>query len=117
MIAASSALRQIGPVLSRLQLTTMAPVLLMAPKLGRSPVTPQVCEGDTIEPHVSVPMANGRRPAETADADPAEEPLDPLFRFQGFLVFPPNHRSAYASAPIDNLAHNTAPASFSFLYT
>src|SRR5438045_2011693 len=115
MMAASSALRQIGPVLSRLQLRTMAPVLLTDPNLGRSPATPQVCEGDTIELQVSVPMANGRRPAETADAGPADEPPDPLFRFQGFLVFPPNHRSAKASAPMDNLAHNTAPASFSFL--
>src|SRR3954464_10696829 len=94
MIAASVALRQIGPVLSRLQLSTMAPVLLMEPKLGRNPVTPQVCEGEMIDPHVSVPIAKGSSPAETAAAEPADEPLDPFSRFQGFLVLPPNQRSA-----------------------
>src|SRR5687768_17224515 len=109
-MAQSSALRQIGPALSRLQLNTMAPLLLVAPKVGRSPVTPQRVDGDIIEPHVSVPMAKGNSPAAVAAAEPAEEPLDPCFRFQGLLVRPPNQRSLNARAPKDSLAQSTAPA-------
>src|SRR6266704_1056224 len=109
-MASSSALRHIGPALSRLQASTIAPERLIEPKVGRNPVTPQLCEGDTIEPQVSVPMANGSRPAETAEAGPADEPLDPTVRFQGFFVLPPNQLSPLANAPSVSLAHNTAPA-------
>ncbi len=68
----------------------MAPVLLMLPNVGLSPVAPQVDDGEIIEPHVSVPIANGTRPATVAEADPADEPEDPVFKFQGFFVLPPN---------------------------
>ena len=34
-------------------------------------------------------MANGTNPATVADVDPADEPDDPYFKFQGFLVRPP----------------------------
>jgi hypothetical protein len=36
-------------------------------------------------------MVNGNKPATTEAAEPAEEPLDPCFKFQGFFVSPPNH--------------------------
>ena len=84
------------------------------PKVGLSPVVPQTVEGETILPNVSVPMAKGINQAETADALPAEEPLDPLSISHGFLVVPPNHTSPHANAPIDVLAIRTAPAAFSF---
>lgn len=84
-MAASSALLHIGPALSRLQHNTMAPLRLTDPKVGRKPVTPQVCDGETIDPWVSVPMAKGSKPAAVAEAEPAEDPLDPDFIFQGFL--------------------------------
>ena len=61
----------------------------MLPKVGLNPVAPQVVEGDTILPQVSVPMANGTSPATVADADPADEPEEPYCRFQGFFVLPP----------------------------
>ncbi len=76
-MAASSALRQMGPILSKLQLSTMPPFRLTVPNVGRKPVTPHRVEGETMEPHVSVPIANGNKPAEVAAAEPAEEPLDP----------------------------------------
>ena len=41
------------------------------------PVAPHRVDGETIEPNVSVPSANGTRPAAVADAEPADEPLDP----------------------------------------
>src|SRR4029079_6156793 len=111
-MASSSALRQIGPALSRLQQSTIAPERLIEPKLGLRPVAPHRAEGETIEPNVSVPTVNGSKPATTEAAEPAEEPLDPCFKFQGFFVSPPNHLLLYANAPNESLAHKTAPAFF-----
>src|SRR5215207_7751233 len=116
-MAASSAVRQIGPALSRLQQSTIAPLLLTVPKLGRKPVAPQRVDGETMEPRVSVPIVKGSKPATTEDADPADDPLEPCWRFHGFFVSPPNHLLLLASAPKESLAHNTAPAAFSFVYT
>ncbi len=55
----------------------MAPARLTLPKVGLSPVTPHLLEGETIDPSVSVPMAKPTNPAEVAAADPADDPLDP----------------------------------------
>ena len=76
MIASSTSqvsptLRVIGPILSILQVSAMQPVLGTRPWVGRIPVAPQRLEGETIEPHVSVPMANATSPAAVADAEPA----------------------------------------------
>src|SRR4029079_42723 len=97
------------------QLKPIAPYRLTRPYVGRSTVTPQRDEGDTIEPSVSVPIENPTRPAAVAEAGPADEPLDPICASSGcpgFRVTPANHRPPCASAPIDNFATSTAPASF-----
>src|SRR5215207_890185 len=97
------------------QLKPIAPYRLTLPYVGRNPVTPQRDEGETIEPSVSVPIENPTRPAAVADAGPAEEPLEPCCvssGCHGFRVTPPNHLGPCASAPIDNFATSTAPASF-----
>jgi len=57
--------------------SVMAPCRLTAPNVGRCPVTPQRVEGETMDPSVSDPMANGTHPADTAAAGPADDPLDP----------------------------------------
>ena len=75
--AQSSALRQIGPSLSIVHESAMAPVRGTRPKVGLSPVVPQRVEGDEMEPRVSLPIENPTRPAAVADAGPAEDPLDP----------------------------------------
>ena len=59
-----------------LQLNAIAPVRGTRPKVGRKPVVPHSVEGETIEPSVSLPIAKGKRPAETDEADPADEPLE-----------------------------------------
>jgi hypothetical protein len=69
-----------------------------------------------MEPWVSVPIAKGTNPALTAEADPAEDPLDPWLKFQGFLVTPPNQTSPWAKAPRVNFPTSTPPA-FSSLVT
>src|SRR5437867_4179218 len=83
----------------------------MRPKVGLRPLTPQRVQGEMMLPQVSVPIANPRRPAAVAAAEPAEEPLEPWSGFQGFLVMPPNQTSPQASSPTVVLATSTAPAS------
>ena len=92
----------------------MQPARLTRPYVGRSPVRPQRVLGDTMLPHVSVPIANGTRPAAVAAPGPAEEPLEPCSRFHGFFVVPPNQTSPHASAPTLSFATSTAPAPSSF---
>src|SRR4051812_32918825 len=75
--AQSSTARQIGPILSMLQHKAIAPVRGTRPNVGRRPVVPQRVLGEEIEPSVSVPIANATQPAAVADADPADDPLDP----------------------------------------
>src|ERR1700761_5177083 len=97
--AQSSALREIGPSLSIVQLRAIAPVRGTKPKVGLRPVVPQRVEGDEMEPSVSDPMAKGTQPAATALAGPAEEPLEPWSVFHGLRVRPPYQTSPMASAP------------------
>src|ERR1700682_173201 len=99
-----------GPSLSMLQESAIAPVLGTRPKEGRSPVQPQRVDGDEIEPSVSDPMPNATHPAAVADAGPADDSLDPCAGFHGLRVLPPNHTSPSASAPSVSLATSTAPA-------
>ena len=49
----------------------MAPWRLTRPKVGRSPVTPQRVEGDTIEPQVSLPIAKPTSPAAVVGRRPS----------------------------------------------
>ena len=51
------------------------PVRLTRPTVGLTPTIPQAWEGEMIEPSVSLPTANGARPAATAAPEPEEEPL------------------------------------------
>ena len=91
----------------------MAPVRGTKPNVGRKPVAPQRVDGDEIDPSVSEPMAKATQPAATEDAEPADDPLEPCFGFQGLRVRPPNHLSPMASAPSVVFATSTAPAASS----
>src|SRR5260370_39423447 len=85
----------------------------MRPYVGRKPVTPQVDEGETIEPSVSVPIENPTRPADVAYAGPADDPLGPVRSSsgaQGLRVTPPNHLPPCASAALQRLGTRHAPA-------
>src|SRR6185312_10176788 len=116
-IAASSTARQSGPSLSMVHESAIAPVRGTNPNVGRKPVVPQRVDGEEIDPSVSEPMAKATQPAAVAEADPADDPLDPCLVFQGLRVMPPNHLSPCASAPRVSLATRTAPAASSRLTT
>src|SRR5712692_935163 len=109
-MAQSSTARQMGPSLSMLHESAIAPVRGTSPNVGRSPVHPHRVLGEEIEPSVSEPMANATQPADVADAEPADDPLEPCAVFHGLRVFPPNQWSSMASAPRLSLATSTAPA-------
>src|SRR3954466_12726906 len=80
-------------------------------------------DGQPIEPHVSVPMANAARPAETIAPEPLEEPQVQQPSFHGFLAAPLMDADAKrypmppASSIIAALPSSTAPACSSFLIT
>ena len=72
----------------------MPPCRLTRPKVGRSPDTPQLVDGPMIDPHVSVPIANGTSPAATADPEPLEEPPLHVPGSHGLRPGPVNEASA-----------------------
>src|SRR3982750_2216604 len=109
-MAQSSTLRQMGPSLSIVHESAIAPVRGTRPKVGLSPVVPHLVDGDEIEPSVSLPIENPTRPAAVADAGPADDPLEPWSTFHGFFVVAPNQMSPCASSPRVSLATSTAPA-------
>ena len=111
--AQSSTERAIGPSLSIDQESDMQPCRLTRPKVGRRPEAPQARQGETMLPSVSLPIAKPTSPAATAEAEPADEPLDPRRGSHGLRVMPPNHWSPIARAPSVSLATSTAPASSS----
>src|ERR1700683_3894050 len=102
-----------GPSLSIVQLSAMAPVRGTKPKVGRRPVTPERVDVEEMEPSVSEPMEKATQPALVAEAGPADDPLDPCFGFHGLRVRPPNHLSPLASAPSVSFAMRTAPGASS----
>src|SRR4029450_3072186 len=102
--AQSSTLRHIGPILSSVQQRDMTPCRLTRPNVGRTPVPPQIPDGSTIDPSVSVPIENPTSPAAVADPGPADEPCEPIDKSQGFFVCPPNHTSSIASSPVVSFA-------------
>src|SRR5260370_32010915 len=82
-----------GPSLSMLHESAIAPVRGTRPNDGRSPVQPQRVDGEEIEPNVSDPMLKATHPAAVAEAGPAGEAPEPLLGFLGVRVMPPNHTS------------------------
>src|SRR6202012_1362294 len=116
-MAQSYPARQRAPSLSIVQLKAIAPVRGTKPKVGRRPVAPQRVEGDEMEPRVSEPIAKATQPAATDEAEPADEPLEPCFRFHGLRVRPPNHLSPMPGAPSVLWAPAPAPAASSRLTT
>src|SRR3989441_12049736 len=75
-VAQSSAVRAIGPSLSSVHESAIAPLRETRPYVGRRPVIPQYADGVPMDPEVSEPIANGTSPPATAAADPLDDPPD-----------------------------------------
>src|SRR5215510_1205605 len=100
-----------GPSLSVVHESAMAPVRGTRPNDGRKPDTPHVRDGDVIEPFVSEPMLNPTQPAAVAEAGPADDPLEPVSGFHGLRVRSFHQRSPCANEPSVSFARRIAPAS------
>ena len=66
--------RAIGPAVSWLWAMGMMPARLTNPSVGLMPTMPVVCDGQMIEPSVSVPTAAAHRFAATATPEPELDP-------------------------------------------
>ena len=96
----------------------MIPARLIRPTVALIPTMPLTEEGQTIEPLVSVPMASGVRPAETATAEPELEPQGFRSKKYGLRVSPPRALQPLVEFLERKLAHSlrfvfamsTAPA-------
>src|SRR3954453_17897453 len=101
----------------------MAPCRLTRPYVGRRPLIPLNDDGHTIEPQVSVPIANAASPAETMAPEPEDEPHVQQPSFHGFFAAPLIEADAKrypmppASSIIAALPSSTAPACSSRLIT
>src|SRR5687768_15009402 len=88
-MAASATERVIGPGVSCEWDMGMMPERLTSPTVGLRPTIPEIDAGLTIDPSVSVPIANAARFAETATAEPELEPLGLRSSAYGLRVKPP----------------------------
>ena len=98
--AASVTVRAIGPAVSWLWAIGTMPVRLTSPSVGLMPTSELTCEGETIDPSVSVPTAIVARLAATAAAElRIKRDLDEvevhLARCQSHEVWRPGLPSAY----------------------
>src|SRR5690349_2497496 len=83
-IAASVALRHIGPMWSSDAASSKQPWRETRPQVGFRPVLPFAAEGKRIEPPVSDPSDPKQRPAAVATPDPLDEAPDQWSGCQGF---------------------------------
>src|SRR5262245_21978434 len=117
--AASATLRAIGPAVSWVCEIGITPARLTSPTVGLMPTIPQVVEGHTIEPSVSVPTATGARFALTATPDPELEPQGLRSSAYGLRHWPPRPLQPEIERVERKFAHSdrlalpriTAPAS------
>src|SRR3954468_1821666 len=114
--AQSSAVRAIGPILSIVKHSAIAPVRGTRPYVGRNPLTLQNAAGTVIDPHVSVPMAKPTMPSPTAAPAPLLDPPAQRDTSNGHLHGPvidapgDEYPPPPASSIIASLATKTHPA-------
>src|SRR6056297_3068536 len=105
-MAASFTVLAMGPAISCVNEMGMMPSRLTKPTVGFIPTIPLACDGQTMEPFVSVPMASMVRFAETATAEPELEPHGFLSKMYGFFVWPPTPLQPLVESSPRKLAHS-----------
>src|SRR3989440_3551591 len=86
--ALSATVRASGPYVLRPSQCSPSGIFDTRPRVGFIPTRPQHAAGIRIDPPPSEPVANGTRPAATADADPPEDPPGVRSGLQGLRVIP-----------------------------
>src|SRR6478672_7183080 len=118
-IATSLTVRPIGPAVSCEAEIGTIPERLTSPTVGFSPARPQLFDGETIDPSVSVPTPTAHRLAATAAPVPELDPEQLRSSAYGFRVSPPRPLQPLVDVLDRKLAHSlrfvlpriTAPAS------
>src|SRR5664279_61505 len=87
--AASATVRVIGPAVSCVCEMGIMPVREISPTVGLMPTIPQLLDGETMEPSVSLPTATAQRLDATAVPEPELDPDGLRSNAYGFLVRPP----------------------------
>src|SRR5205807_7364722 len=95
------------PTWSSVRENSSAPSVLIRAKVGLNPTTPQNAAGRMTDPFVCEPIAACTTRAETAAADPIEEPPGVRDWSHGFRVGP---GVRYASSAVTVLPSTMAPA-------
>src|SRR5262245_57414052 len=88
-IATSRTVRPIGPAVSWETEIGMIPVRPTRPTVGFNPTSPQLFDGETIDPSVSVPTPTALRLDATAAPVPELDPEALRSRAYGLRVSPP----------------------------
>ena len=109
--AASATVRAMGPAVSWLCEIGTMPVRLTRPTVGLMPTSPLTCDGDTIEPSVSVPTPAAARFAATATAVPELEPEGLRSSAYALRVCPPR-----ALQPLDECVDRKFAHSLRFVF-
>src|SRR5215831_21013580 len=87
--AASATVRAIGPAVSWVCEMGTIPVRATNPTVGLMPTMPQLHDGETIEPSVSLPTATAHRLAATAAPEPELDPDGLRSSAYGLRHWPP----------------------------
>ena len=87
------------PTLSPLQHSASVPSMVVSPRLGLRPKSPQFAAGMRIEPPPSLAWAAGTMPAATAAAAPPEEPPVECERCHGLRHAPVSTGSVVSVSP------------------
>src|SRR5438477_9235954 len=82
-MAASAALRHIGPMWSSDAASSKQPKRETRPHVGLMPVTPFAADGKRIDPPVSEPSEPKQRPAAVATPEPLDDAPDQWSRCHG----------------------------------
>src|SRR6266404_8007701 len=109
-----------GPIVSMEYAEGTTPLVLTRPYEVLSPTTPQNAPGMRTEPPSSLPTEPKQSPAETAAADPADDPPVILSGFQGLCTGPKQPVVPVPANAISSrlsLPSKTTPAAFSRLVT
>src|SRR3954447_6977215 len=117
-IATSDTVRPIGPAVSCDAEIGIIPDRLTSPTVGFNPTSPQLFDGETIDPSVSVPTPTAHRLAATAAPVPELDPEALRSSAYGLRVNPPRPLHPLVDVLARKLAHSlrfvlprmTAPA-------
>jgi hypothetical protein len=106
IVAASATVRVIGPAVSCEAEIGMTPLRDINPTVGFIPTIPQIDDGHTMDPSVSVPTPIAAKFDAIAAPVPDDEPHGFRSRMYGFFVWPPRPDQPLVAVVERKFAHS-----------